>query len=293
MYIKGQDFIPVHIPSTPNQSSKPPNAVPSSGFHPASSMDKVTIALQKGVAVASTKMASKNLGVSWYDPYNVVAPEDVGKIFDAFQFSGSVIGMASILVGQEQANFLTAAVQAGDQLDELIKITRELTVPTPIDLSRDELNSHKLLEPRRNFLAAAAKSGDQLGTLMEITKQLGVKERGDFLVFSAELSGQDLQNFLISIGNSPEDMALVMDTAANFKDGDLGNYLQAASMAGDKVKALTGEVKKFFDETTAQSGANLSAFLSAAAKAGHLVNEFVVTFQNATEKTKNSIVAYH
>jgi len=291
MYIESQNFIPVHIPSALNQPSKPPQTVPSSGFHLANFTDKVTIASQN-IDVTATKMTSENLGVSWYDPYNVVAPEGVGKIFDAFQFSGSVIGMASILVGKEQADFLTAAVQAGDHLDELIKIAHELTVPTPIDLSRDELNSHKLLEPRRNFLAVAAKAGDQIGTLVEITRQLGVKEREDFLTFSAKLSGQDLQNFLITIGNSPEDMALIMDTAANFTDGDLSNYLQAASMAGDKVKALTGEVNKFLDESTEQPGANLSAFLSASSKAGQLVNELVAAFQNGTEKTKNNIVAY-
>lgn len=151
-------------------------------------------------------------------------------------------------------------------------------------------------EERSNFLSAFVKSGDNARELYlatsDLTDRHKYQERETFLDLADTLSEEGLQNFLTAASDSPKDLDSMIETASDLSYKQLENYMSAAAMADEDISVLTEAVNTLREASGISKEKELSGFLSAAARSGRYVMEFMETIQEVSTETGGNIMDY-
>jgi hypothetical protein len=141
----------------------------------------------------------------------------------------SLMAATRSIHGNDRADFLTLAADAGSSLDGLISM---------VDSLADE---HAR---RSGFLSAAVKAEDGFEDFLGIAEKLGGKDRAIVLSFASTLGFTDLTNFISAAKDNTSQAADLADTAKDLKGKDRSYLLYAASLNPDDTTELTAMTRR-------------------------------------------------
>ncbi len=152
-------------------------------------------------------------------------------------------------------------------------------------------------EDWENFSTGAIKAGDDIDLfLLTANKIFGrsggsEKDLSEFLEFSANLSKDNLNNFLHSSDDNFGEMFKTMEIASMLRQDDdaLSAYLETANLSDKNLDKLNTPLHRLIQKT---GTAGLSGYLSAAAKAGNNVVDFVTATHGMKNATRDKIAVF-
>ncbi|MCP4116122.1 MAG: hypothetical protein GY737_12095 [Desulfobacteraceae bacterium] len=138
-----------------------------------------------------------------------------------------------------------------------------------------------------DFVKAADGAGNQLRNLIRTTRVLGgnghlPEERTKYLATAARLEAPDRRNFIRTIENAPSSREMLISMVDQLKKNeDLSHFLKAAEAADKDAREFIGQAQRFSDDAGMDAKA-FSNYLTAAAKTGDAVSNFVDTADKLT-----------
>ena len=299
MQINSQKLIPAHINFSSEVSQISSAPAPSPGSRPSgyTENDKLTIS-----GVSQGKSVSPTIPVTigkcqWEELDNILAQKNRG---DLVWIGKALINIERAIAGgpgsakfvlnddgsysgeEAMQNFIKGAINAGDQQNAYFILCN--------DLAGKFGSGEKDLNAFTSF--AAQLSSEDLQIFMKTYQTTPVTLTGEYgralMDFAAGLSGNDMKNFLIAVHNSPDDLQNIIATGSKLSEDDLSNFLAAAKNAKKDIDVLTDRINGLTDQQNETEPVDLTSYLSAAAKTGMQIIDFIkATSGKSSEATDN------
>ncbi len=187
---------------------------------------------------------------------------------------------------EHMQNFLTGMSNSGDQQNAYIVLADKLAGKFG--------SGEKNLNAFTSFAAnLSSKDFQTFLKTYQVSPVTLTGEAGQTLMdFAADLSGDDMKIFITAVHNSPKDLQNIINTGSKLSKDDLSNFLAAARNAGEDVSILTGRIDKILNKQQDHGQVNLSSYLSAAAKTGTQVIDFVNATKKISPETTDNIATF-
>ncbi|WP_020586382.1 hypothetical protein [Desulfobacter curvatus] len=150
-------------------------------------------------------------------------------------------------------------------------------------------------EEWKDLAKAAVNAGEKVDVLLDAAAEHGrqgksIDDLSQFLSFTADLSAEDLTDFLSAIEHDPGQAELMIDIANQLGDGLTGQYLKTASLNLDDLEDLNDELVRIMERDGKDT--DLSSYFSLAAKAQDNGLVLLEAFDRMTESTQDRVSVF-
>ena len=147
----------------------------------------------------------------------------------------------------------------------------------------------------KDLARAAVNAGEKVDVLLDAAAEYGrqgksIEDLSKFLSFAADLSAEDLTDFLSAIEDDPGQAGLMIEIADQLGDGLTGQYLKTASLNRDDLEDLNAELVRMMERGGKDE--DLSSYFSLAAKAKDQGLGLLEAFGRMTESTRDLVSAF-
>lgn len=197
----------------------------------------------------------------------------------------NLLNMAGKLSGDQQEFFFKAAARSGPNMENLIQTVENI-------LSEDEKTGAPYLS---NFLQVMAHSEGDVSDILKIhAASIDPELRSDLFSFGAGLDESDISLYISGIlknNDSENHLSSFLTLTKNLTGNARKSYLQLSSVAGDTIDDVNRQVNDLLRYGQSEKESLLNQYLEVAVKSGEQIDTLVSVVHNLDKDMLTSVLS--